>query len=420
MSKLLLDENPLMILPQLAIKIGLNEAIVLQQVHYWLLQKEHQRDGRYWVYNTYEKWQENFPFWSIATTKRALTALRKPYVPKEGDQYVKRPPLLIATSKYNAKKYDKTLWYTIDYEALDSIEDPQVKMTQGSKCPDGSGQDDPMEEDNLTQPIPETSTETTPETTKEIPASPKNPDEPLDDQAEAEPFDAGTEKMWEQYREAEANQKAGGNYAVPPTAGGDDSAAHAGIVALAKAKGSSPPKRGSGGYAQQLEKFNEALKDQGEQDPKVAALAAQMLVKEKPAMANPYYRSFRGDYGDYLGRARGQLSEIPDRHSRYDTPNVQASQAAFKERQAARPPPAEDDKVGQAVKRELELQMSKPTFDTWVRRASFACDDGVLTVTAPDETVKGWLENRLATTIQRTAVGVAGKPVEVAVEVGEA
>ncbi|HAH9618369.1 ybl78 [Escherichia coli] len=34
--KLLFAERPLVINTQLAMKIGLNEAIVLQQLHYWL------------------------------------------------------------------------------------------------------------------------------------------------------------------------------------------------------------------------------------------------------------------------------------------------------------------------------------------------------------------------------------------------
>ena len=34
--RLLIDEPPLMVLPSLAAVIGLNEAIMLQQIHYWL------------------------------------------------------------------------------------------------------------------------------------------------------------------------------------------------------------------------------------------------------------------------------------------------------------------------------------------------------------------------------------------------
>ena len=36
MSRLLIKESPVMIIPSLAVKIGLNEAVVLQQIHYWL------------------------------------------------------------------------------------------------------------------------------------------------------------------------------------------------------------------------------------------------------------------------------------------------------------------------------------------------------------------------------------------------
>lgn len=36
MSKLLIEEPPLQVLPSLAVTIGLNEAIIIQQIHYWL------------------------------------------------------------------------------------------------------------------------------------------------------------------------------------------------------------------------------------------------------------------------------------------------------------------------------------------------------------------------------------------------
>ena len=36
MSRLLIKESPVMIIPSLAVRIGLNEAVVLQQIHSWL------------------------------------------------------------------------------------------------------------------------------------------------------------------------------------------------------------------------------------------------------------------------------------------------------------------------------------------------------------------------------------------------
>ncbi len=111
MTDLLLDERPLLVMLKFATLIGLNESIVLQQVHYWLKGKEQRQqdyiDGRYWVYNTYEQWQEQFPFWSIRTLKRIFTTLEN-----SG---------LLLSANHNKTGFDKTKWYSIDHEALDAL-----------------------------------------------------------------------------------------------------------------------------------------------------------------------------------------------------------------------------------------------------------------------------------------------------------
>jgi hypothetical protein len=108
-SRLLINEHPLQVLPTLATCIWLNEAVFLQQVHYWTLGSQNVRDGRRWVYNTYEDWQKQFPFWSVRTLKRVVNSLRD-------------KGLIVTTSEYNKLEMDKTLWYSIDYEALDSLD----------------------------------------------------------------------------------------------------------------------------------------------------------------------------------------------------------------------------------------------------------------------------------------------------------
>ena len=75
MSKLLIHDKPIMILPSLSQKIGLNEAIILQQIHYWLVSSQHEKEGRKWVYNTYKEWQLQMPFWSESTIKRTIKSL---------------------------------------------------------------------------------------------------------------------------------------------------------------------------------------------------------------------------------------------------------------------------------------------------------------------------------------------------------
>ena len=77
MSNLLLDDHPLIILPSLAVKIGLNEAIFLQQLHYWLKKSEYIIDDKKWIYNTYEEWQKQLPFFCIRTLKTIVAHLIK-------------------------------------------------------------------------------------------------------------------------------------------------------------------------------------------------------------------------------------------------------------------------------------------------------------------------------------------------------
>jgi hypothetical protein len=151
-SKMLINEPPLMFQPSLAKKTSVNEAIALQQLHYWLLlnadKPDHIKDGRVWCWNTYEEWQKNnFPFWSISTIKRAFSDLES-----RG---------LIIKGRFNKLSFDRTGWYTIDYDALDRLSSGQVDPIDELKLTPSSGQDD--------RTIPETTTETT-----YIPAAPKN------------------------------------------------------------------------------------------------------------------------------------------------------------------------------------------------------------------------------------------------------
>lgn len=120
MSKLIESERPLLILPELAAQIGLNEAIVLQQIYYWTRKNKHVIEGKSWVYNTYENWQEQFPFWSVATITRTLKSLEK-----QG---------LIQTGNFNTMPFDKTKWYTVCLDAIG-----QFAGTSGAECTDDAG-----------------------------------------------------------------------------------------------------------------------------------------------------------------------------------------------------------------------------------------------------------------------------------------
>lgn len=116
MSKLLIDESPLTFQPSLAYAIGLNEAIVLQQIHYWISNqknKGYEQDGYKWVYNTYAEWKENnFPFWSEATIQRVFASLEE-----KG---------LVISIQPMKGKYDRTKYYRIDHSKLDTFDDSKL------------------------------------------------------------------------------------------------------------------------------------------------------------------------------------------------------------------------------------------------------------------------------------------------------
>ncbi|MDP4447486.1 conserved phage C-terminal domain-containing protein [Staphylococcus hyicus] len=145
MSKLLIDDYPIQVLPKLAEEIGLNEAIILQQIHYWLNTSKHNHDGKKWIYNSYPEWQKQFPFWSMITIKRTIYSLEK--------------QKLLIVGNYNKAKFDKTKWYTIDYQTLEGMIRPsyQNDTTNVSKRDDGTYQNDPTNTRDYT----ETTTETT-------------------------------------------------------------------------------------------------------------------------------------------------------------------------------------------------------------------------------------------------------------------
>jgi len=109
MSKLLIQEPPLQVLPTLAKAIGLNGAIVIQQLHYWLENPKVGRvvDGVKWVDNSYAEWMANFPFWSVATIKRIFADLEE-----SG---------LVVSGQFDKSDWSQRKSYRIVYDTLDSI-----------------------------------------------------------------------------------------------------------------------------------------------------------------------------------------------------------------------------------------------------------------------------------------------------------
>ncbi|WP_338385248.1 hypothetical protein [Citrobacter freundii] len=137
---LLMTSRPIVINPDLAYSIGLNEAIALQQINYWLQETKSgmESDGVRWIYNTTEQWLEQFPFWSESTLKRTFTRLKTLGVLK--------------IEQLNKSQRDMTNFYTINYES-ELLDEVKVTESKRSKCTVPSGQNDTMEEVKVTRSI---------------------------------------------------------------------------------------------------------------------------------------------------------------------------------------------------------------------------------------------------------------------------
>jgi len=136
MNKLLLNEPPLIVLPSLASAFGLNEAIFLQQLHYWLQKSAIEIENKKWVYRTMNEWENEFPFWSYSTVKRAIGSLKKKNV------------LLI--KKLSNNKRERVNYYAIKYDLLDVFvgqNEPMDRVNMNQTM----GQNEPMDKVNMNQ-----------------------------------------------------------------------------------------------------------------------------------------------------------------------------------------------------------------------------------------------------------------------------
>lgn len=127
MSSLLIHEPPLQVLPSLAVDLGLNEAIVLQQLHYWLQRSTTRINGALWVYNTVLQWREQFPFWSDDTISRTLKNLRERGV--------------VVAERLSTNPFDKTLFYRIDYSKVPAPKTADCGNPKPADCGDRGTQD---------------------------------------------------------------------------------------------------------------------------------------------------------------------------------------------------------------------------------------------------------------------------------------
>ena len=136
-TSLLLSKRVIKLNTNLAVKIGLNEALVLQQLFYWL-DKGVEIEGQQWVYKTYDKWQEqDFPFWSVRTIKRTINNL----VEKE----------LVIVEKLSDNNFDRKNYYTINFDKLKEYEAQTIDKSDSDKVAQSNKPEEVIDSDKVAQ-----------------------------------------------------------------------------------------------------------------------------------------------------------------------------------------------------------------------------------------------------------------------------
>jgi len=132
---------------------GVCEAFLIQQIHFWCVSHGHLKNGHKWSRNTYAQWAEQLRMFSERSVERALKRLVTLGV--------------VATGVFNARIYDRTLWYRLDYERMCKLMSFNVGGNWEVRCPDNASLSitetdaDPAakstvsEPANLAPPIPE-------------------------------------------------------------------------------------------------------------------------------------------------------------------------------------------------------------------------------------------------------------------------
>lgn len=157
-KELFVDKSKTLIInTDLALILGdLNEAIVLNQLNYWIeINKKAKKnfiDDKYWVYNSYSDWKANdFPYWSEKTIQRTFTRLESKGI--------------VISANYNKLAIDRTKWYTIDTKKLQKLVDKfnSDKDKKTERQDSMIGQQDKMtyREEQYDRPLPENTPENT-------------------------------------------------------------------------------------------------------------------------------------------------------------------------------------------------------------------------------------------------------------------
>gem|GEM_PF-6412425 len=110
-----LTEKPVLLFPSVMKNLGVHEAIFLDALHSELLNIGHVYNGKRWVFKSLELWHLQLPYFSKTSIRRIIQRLEVIDI--------------IETEEIDYRESDGK-WYTIHYETLNSLLEPETSLNQ--------------------------------------------------------------------------------------------------------------------------------------------------------------------------------------------------------------------------------------------------------------------------------------------------
>lgn len=101
----LTNEQPILLMPELAIPFGVKGAVILLLLHQRLREQGQRFEEKSWYCQSYDHWYAQLPFLRKSTIKRQLL-------------HFEALEIIQASDRFNVLYVDRTKWYTINYEML--------------------------------------------------------------------------------------------------------------------------------------------------------------------------------------------------------------------------------------------------------------------------------------------------------------
>ena len=115
MNIFLVNEEQMSLSQDLAKVVGINGALLLQQLHEKIEEQGILKNGEFWYCQSYEDWSKQLFFWNVPKIMRIIQKLEKLGV-------------IISTNTLNKFSTDRTKWYRINYERVEQLLEEQFEV----------------------------------------------------------------------------------------------------------------------------------------------------------------------------------------------------------------------------------------------------------------------------------------------------